>query len=71
MSNKTNNKNTSPPSASLCAFAGHVVELAEQSENKTLNVFSQVYRRMEPLSRMLIQQLYTEIIKYVVFVCVA
>lgn len=45
--------------------SGHVLELAEQSENKTLNVFSQVYRRMEPLSRMLIHQLYTEIIKYV------
>ncbi|XP_017955034.1 division abnormally delayed protein [Drosophila navojoa] len=45
-------------------FQSHVVELAEQSENKTLNVFSQVYRRMEPLSRMLIQQLYTEIINH-------
>ncbi|XP_030572744.1 division abnormally delayed protein [Drosophila novamexicana] len=45
-------------------FQSHVLELAEQSENKTLNVFSQVYRRMEPLSRMLIHQLYTEIINH-------
>ncbi|EDV96221.1 GH15331 [Drosophila grimshawi] len=48
-----------------CArFPCHVLELAEQSENKTLNVFSQVYRRMVPLSRKLIHQLYTEIINH-------
>jgi len=43
--------------------AGHVLELAEQSENKTLNIFSKVYRRMVPLAQRLIHQLYTEIIK--------
>uniref|UniRef100_A0A1A9UP57 Uncharacterized protein n=1 Tax=Glossina austeni TaxID=7395 RepID=A0A1A9UP57_GLOAU len=42
----------------------HVLELAQQSENRTLNVFSQVYWRMEPLSRKLIIQLYSEIISH-------
>ncbi|ALC44873.1 maker768, partial [Drosophila busckii] len=45
-------------------FQGHVLELAEQSENKTLNVFIKVYSRMVPLSRKLIHQLYTEIISH-------
>ncbi|XP_059218906.1 division abnormally delayed protein [Stomoxys calcitrans] len=42
-------------------FESHVLELAQQSENRTLNVFSQVYKRMLPLSRKLIVQLYSEI----------
>lgn len=48
---------------SLMRTPGHVLELAEQSENKTLGVFSTVFSRMAPLSRKLIHQLYTEIIK--------
>lgn len=46
------------------SFRNHVLELTNQSENKTLYVFSQVYRRMLPLSRKLIQQLYSEITRY-------
>ncbi|XP_075160876.1 division abnormally delayed protein [Haematobia irritans] len=42
-------------------FESHVLELVQQSENRTLNVFSQVYKRMLPLSRKLIVQLYSEI----------
>ncbi|XP_030385073.1 division abnormally delayed protein [Scaptodrosophila lebanonensis] len=45
-------------------FQSHVLELAEQSENKTLSVFSTVYSRMVPLSRMMIHQLYTEIMNH-------
>ncbi|XP_017488952.1 PREDICTED: LOW QUALITY PROTEIN: division abnormally delayed protein-like, partial [Rhagoletis zephyria] len=45
-------------------FPGHVLELAEQSENKTLAVFSQVYRRMVPQSSELIRQLYSEIMNH-------
>ncbi|KAH8415458.1 hypothetical protein KR222_000197, partial [Zaprionus bogoriensis] len=45
-------------------FQSHVLELAEQSENKTLGVFSTVYSRMVPLSSRLIHQLYTEIINH-------
>lgn len=44
-------------------FPEHVLDLAEQSENKTLAVFSQVYRRMVPQSSELIHQLYSEIMK--------
>ncbi|CAD7002584.1 unnamed protein product, partial [Ceratitis capitata] len=42
----------------------HVLDLAEQSENKTLAVFSQVYRRMVPQSSELIHQLYAEIMNH-------
>ncbi|KAG4067470.1 hypothetical protein HA402_003294 [Bradysia odoriphaga] len=42
-------------------FRDHVVELTIQSENKTLNLFSQVYRRMSPLSRQPILEFYREI----------
>lgn len=48
-------------------FQGHVLELAQQSENRTLAVFSKVYTRMVPLSRMLIQQLYTEIMNHLIY----
>ncbi|XP_065358934.1 division abnormally delayed protein [Calliphora vicina] len=43
-------------------FQSHILELAQQSENRTINIFSQVYKRMLPLSRKLIGQLYSEII---------
>ncbi|XP_004525364.1 division abnormally delayed protein [Ceratitis capitata] len=45
-------------------FQKHVLDLAEQSENKTLAVFSQVYRRMVPQSSELIHQLYAEIMNH-------
>ncbi|XP_069967779.1 division abnormally delayed protein isoform X2 [Bactrocera oleae] len=45
-------------------FQKHVLDLAEQSENKTLAVFSQVYRRMVPQSSELIHQLYSEIMNH-------
>ncbi|KAM8709001.1 hypothetical protein ACLKA7_015897 [Drosophila subpalustris] len=45
-------------------FQKHVLELAVQSENKTLTVFSKVYQRMAPLAQQLIHQLYTEIISH-------
>ncbi|XP_054732311.1 division abnormally delayed protein [Anastrepha obliqua] len=45
-------------------FQSHVLELAEQSENKTLAVFSQVYRRMVPQSSELIHELYSEIMNH-------
>ncbi|XP_068148714.1 division abnormally delayed protein [Drosophila tropicalis] len=48
-------------------FQSHVLELAQQSENKTLTVFSKVYIRMVPLSRMMIRQLYTEIMNHLVY----
>ncbi|KAM7357577.1 division abnormally delayed protein [Cochliomyia hominivorax] len=44
-------------------FQSHILELAQQSENRTINIFSQVYKRMLPLSRKLIVQLYSEIIR--------
>lgn len=40
-------------------------EIAGQSENKTLHVFSQVYRRMAVLSREPISSLYGDIRRYV------
>jgi len=43
--------------------AGHVLELAQISENMTHSLFSKVYTRMVPSSRMMIHQLYTEIMK--------
>lgn len=39
----------------------HVLELSQQSENKTLILFSQVYRRMAPLSRKPILKFYENI----------
>ncbi|XP_054086149.1 division abnormally delayed protein isoform X1 [Zeugodacus cucurbitae] len=45
-------------------FQKHVLDLAEQSENKTLAVFSQVYRRMVPQSSELIHKLYSEIMNH-------
>ncbi|KAH8371817.1 hypothetical protein KR093_008982, partial [Drosophila rubida] len=45
-------------------FQSHVLELAEQSENKTLTIFSKVYSRMVPLAQRLIHQLYTELINH-------
>ncbi|XP_034483544.1 division abnormally delayed protein isoform X2 [Drosophila innubila] len=45
-------------------FQKHVLELAVQSENRTLSVFSKVYKRMVPLTQRLIHQLYTEIISH-------
>ncbi|KAJ6640527.1 Division abnormally delayed protein [Pseudolycoriella hygida] len=45
----------------LQTILDHIVELTIQSENKTLNLFSQVYRRMSPLSRQPIVQFYSEI----------
>ncbi|XP_060660807.1 division abnormally delayed protein [Drosophila nasuta] len=45
-------------------FQSHVLELAEQSENKTLTIFSKVYSRMVPLAQQLIHQLYTELINH-------
>lgn len=39
----------------------HVQQLSHQSENKTLNIFSQVYRRMSPFSRQPILELYDSI----------
>lgn len=45
-------------------FQNHIIELAQQSENKTLGVFSQVYRHMVPLSRKLIHELYAEIMSH-------
>jgi hypothetical protein len=46
-------------------FADHVLELSRQSENKTLNLFSQVYRKMSPLSRQPILELYKSIRRWV------
>ncbi|KAJ8950085.1 hypothetical protein NQ318_017810 [Aromia moschata] len=43
----------------------HVSELARQSENKTLLLFSQVYRGMAVLSRERIEDLYRDIREYV------
>lgn len=45
-------------------FQEHIINLLDQSEEKTLNVFSQVYRRMLPLSKELIGNLYTHIRSY-------
>ncbi|CAO1371327.1 unnamed protein product [Diamesa serratosioi] len=42
-------------------YKDHVLELSRQSENKTLILFSQVYRRMSPLSRTPILELYKSI----------
>uniref|UniRef100_U5ESP5 Putative heparin sulfate cell surface proteoglycan n=1 Tax=Corethrella appendiculata TaxID=1370023 RepID=U5ESP5_9DIPT len=42
-------------------FRDHVLELSRQSENKTLNLFAQVYRKMSPLSREPILELYRTI----------
>ncbi|CRK92663.1 CLUMA_CG006270, isoform A [Clunio marinus] len=42
-------------------YKDHVLELSYQSENKTLNLFSTVYRRMSPLSRSPILELYKSI----------
>ncbi|XP_034659385.1 division abnormally delayed protein [Drosophila subobscura] len=49
-------------------FQSHVLELAQQSENKTLTVFSKVYIRMVPLSGMMIRQLYTEIMNHLNYI---
>lgn len=46
-------------------FSDHVFELARQSENKTLNLFSQVYRGMAVLSREPIENLYRDIRNYI------
>lgn len=43
----------------------HVLELSRQSENKTLTLFSAVYRRMSPLSRSPILELYKSIRRWV------
>jgi len=50
-------------SSFLFLAAGHVLELAQISENKTHSLFSKVYSRMVPPSRMIIHQLYNEIMK--------
>lgn len=42
-------------------FTDHVLDLSRQSENKTLILFSTVYRRMSPLSRTPILELYKSI----------
>lgn len=42
-------------------YKDHVLELSRQSENKTLTLFSTVYRRMSPLSRSPILELYKSI----------
>lgn len=46
------------------SFTEHITLLLEQSEAKTLNVFSIVYRRMLPLSKELIGTLYGHILQY-------
>ncbi|XP_016933033.3 division abnormally delayed protein [Drosophila suzukii] len=45
-------------------FQSHVLELAQISENKTHSLFSKVYSRMVPPSRMIIHQLYNEIMNH-------
>uniref|UniRef100_A0A6B2EAU6 Putative heparin sulfate cell surface proteoglycan n=1 Tax=Phlebotomus kandelakii TaxID=1109342 RepID=A0A6B2EAU6_9DIPT len=42
-------------------FRENVIQLSLQSENKTLNLFNQVYRRMSPFSRQPISDLYQSI----------
>lgn len=46
-------------------ISDHVLELSRQSENKTLTLFSTVYRRMSPLSRSPILELYKSIRRWV------
>lgn len=48
-------------SSCLNFFTDHVLDLSRQSENKTLILFSTVYRRMSPLSRTPILELYKSI----------
>ncbi|XP_017071789.1 division abnormally delayed protein [Drosophila eugracilis] len=48
-------------------FQSHVLELAQISENNTHSLFSKVYARMVPQSRMMIQQLYTEIMNHLIY----
>nr|BAB60703.1 Dally [Drosophila melanogaster] len=45
----------------------HVLELAQISENMTHSLFSKVYTRMVPSSRMMIHQLYTEIMNHLIY----
>lgn len=49
----------------LLIILDHVLELSRQSENKTLTLFSTVYRRMSPLSRSPILELYKSIRRWV------
>ncbi|XP_058987715.1 division abnormally delayed protein [Musca domestica] len=42
-------------------FQSYILDSTDQSGNRTINVFSQVYIRMLPLSRKLIEQLYSDI----------
>ncbi|KAG5677511.1 hypothetical protein PVAND_007267 [Polypedilum vanderplanki] len=46
-------------------YKDHVLDLSHQSENKTLTLFSTVYRRMSPLSRAPITELYKSIRSYI------
>lgn len=46
-------------------YKDHVLDLSRQSENKTLILFSTVYRRMSPLSRTPILELYKSIRSYI------
>lgn len=46
-------------------YKDHVLDLSHQSENKTLTLFSAVYRRMSPLSRTPITELYKSIRSYI------
>ncbi|XP_016991374.2 division abnormally delayed protein [Drosophila rhopaloa] len=48
-------------------FQGHVLELAQISENMTHTLFSTVYFNMVPQSRMMIHQLYTEIMNHLIY----
>ncbi|XP_017000009.2 division abnormally delayed protein [Drosophila takahashii] len=45
-------------------FQSHVLELAHISENMTHSLFAKVYTRMVPTSRMMIHQLYNEIMNH-------
>lgn len=60
-----NNKPGEFISIFIIQFSDHVLELSRQSENKTLTLFSTVYRRMSPLSRSPILELYKSIRRWV------